>query len=433
MMTKTYRYSDLADALIASGEVSAMATDYQGWKTLALMFADLGEDARDIFDRISSTASNYDSKQTYSIFSWALNNYDPTKITIGSFLHLCTEAGIDISEYVTKDSAALRPSSRTGEKVKKGYKKPYEPKPLPKDSTLYSLPPAWIKSPIPQSYEESPLARYLARKFGWEKVNAAFRLYYVGLTRKPIPLQGMRSLPVGSCIFPQIDERGNIRTAQIMAFDDEKGRFGHRSKGIGGKDSYLTWMHTVMMLPLLKNTNNQWGWDDNRRRKPYNCITGAHLLNDKAYPTLSGKTIGIVESVSTAICMTCAMPDIVWLATAGSSGIRLLADAIKRDAPSLVKRNIIVYPDEGKTDQWRKAVSELGLDHVSVSDYMDRQEIHGGDIKDIVMAASGTMEDLPAQEPDVIETPKTRLEEMMKKSENLKLLIETLNLELAED
>ena len=64
---------------------------------------------------------------------------------------------------------------------------------------------------------------------------------------------------------------------------------------------------------------------------------------------------------------------------------------------------------------------------------MDRQEIHGGDIKDIVMAASGTMEDLPAQEPDVIETPKTRLEEMMKKSENLKLLIETLNLELADD
>ena len=178
-------------------------------------------------------------------------------------------------------------------------------------------------------------------------------MYYVGLTRKPICLHEGCSLPAGSCIFPQIDERGCVRTAQMIAFDDEGGRFGHRSKR-GSGESLLTWMHTVMMAELMKMTANQWGWDDNRRRKPYNCITGAHLLNEKAYPALVGKTVGIVESVSTALCMTCAMPDIVWLATAGASGIRLVADAIKRDAPSLASRNIIVYPDEGKTDQCAK-------------------------------------------------------------------------------
>ena len=39
MMTKTYRYSELADALIASGSVADMATDFYGWKTLALTLA----------------------------------------------------------------------------------------------------------------------------------------------------------------------------------------------------------------------------------------------------------------------------------------------------------------------------------------------------------------------------------------------------------
>lgn len=426
MMTKTYRYSELADALIASGSVADMATDFQGWKTLALMLADLGEEARDIFDRISATASNYDSKQTQSIFSWALNHYDPTKITIGSFLHLCTEAGINTFDYVTTSPAALRPVSREhGEGVKSARRKPYEPNPLPADSTLYSLPGVWITAPMSSSYEKSALARCLARKFGWDKVNEAFKMYYVGLTRKPICLHEGCSLPAGSCIFPQIDERGCVRTAQMIAFDDEGGRFGHRSKR-GSGESLLTWMHTVMMAELMKMTANQWGWDDNRRRKPYNCITGAHLLNEKAYPALVGKTVGIVESVSTALCMTCAMPDIVWLATAGASGIRLVADAIKRDAPSLASRNIIVYPDEGKTDQWRKAISALGLPHVSVSDFMDRQPIHGGDIKDIVMSSPYTFDTLP-EKP---EAPLVRsgAEQFMEGNDGLKTLVETFDL-----
>ncbi len=432
MQTKTFRYNELAEALIATGALSDMATDYDGWKRLALMLADLGEDARSIFDKISATASNYDAKQTNSIFSWALNNYDPTKITIGSFLHLCSESGIDISEYVTIDSNELRPVSRglaTGTKGRWHYKKePYKPKPLPSESTMYSMPASWITASMPESYESSPLARYLAHKFGWEKVNAAFRLYYVGVTRKPVHLEGMHFLPVGSCIFPQVDEKGIIRTAQIMAYDDEKGYFGHRTKYAGSRQSALTWMHTLMMMKLLKSTNGKWGWDDNRKRKPYNCITGAHLLNGKVYPTLADKTVGIVESMSTALCMTCAMPDIVWLATAGSAGIRLLADGIFRDCPSLKSRRIIIYPDEGKTDQWRKAIAELRLEHVSVSDFMDRQPIHGGDIKDIVMSAPCKMEDLPEPPRKIIETPKIMLDNFKESNPLISTLVDLFEL-----
>lgn len=409
MVTKTFKYEELADALIASGAISDMATEHEGWKHLALMLADLGEGARHIFNRLSSCANNYDSKQTNNIFTWALNHYDPMKGGIGSFLYLCEEAGIDKNEYLTDDPLALRPSSRNngnGYNGKKGYRKPpYKPKQLPTDSKLYSFPSNWIKARMPETYESSPLARYLARKFGWEKVNEAFKMYWVGVTQKPIPISGNTYLPIGSCIFPEIDEKGMVRTAQIMAFDDERGNFGHRSKDIVTKKGYLTWMHFLMINQLLKATDNKWGWEDNRRRKPYNCISGAHLLNEKAYPTLVGKPVGIVESMSTALCMTCAKPDMVWLATAGDSGIKLLKDAVLRDVPSLKNRQIVVFPDEGKTDTWRKSVEEVGLEHVSVSDFMDRQKIHGGDIKDIVMGATGTFETLPKEPINTVITP----------------------------
>lgn len=431
MATKTFRYSDLADALIATGAVADMATDDQGWKHLALMFADLGEDARSIYDRISASASNYDAKQTNSIFNWALSHYDPTKVTIGSFIHLCKESGIDVSDYVTNDDNALRPSSKKYEGGRYGrrYKKePYKPKVLPKEATLYSLPTKWITAAIPETYEASPLARYLARKFGWEKVNTAFRLYFVGLTRKVIPLEGWHHLPVGSCIFPQIDEKGFCRTAQMMAFDDEHGRFGHRTKYIASKQSALTWMHFVMTQQLSNLTKGQWGWNDNRVRKPYNCISGAHLLNERRYPELADKTVAIVESMSTALCMTCAMPEYVWLATAGSSGIRLLADAVLRDAPTLSKRNIIVFPDEGKTDQWEKAVFELGLSNVSVNHFMDSQDIHGGDIKDIVMSADGTFDDVPPEPTKEIETPEVVLKKLEEQHPALEELVNKLEL-----
>ncbi len=433
MATKTYRYNELADALIASGAVSDMATDDNGWKHLALMLADLGEEARPIFDKISASANNYDAKQTNSIFSWALNRYDPTKATIGSFIHLCKETGIDVSEYVTADSNALRPSSRDlakGFKGKWNRRKPtYKPMPLPKDSQNYSIPTSWITSTMPDNYEGSPLARYLARKFGWDKVNAAFRMYFVGLTRKPILLDRMPTLPIGSCIFPQIDERGICRTAQMMAFDDERGHFGHRTKDIVTKQSALTWIHSLMMMKLLNSTAGQWGWDDNRKRKPYNCISGGHLLNKTRYPELAGKTVAIVESMSTALCMTCAMPEYVWLATAGSSGIRLLADAILRDAPTLSERNIIVFPDEGKTDQWEKAVYDLGLFNVNVNHFMDSQDIHGGDIKDVVMAASGTFDDIPPEPKREIATPEVVLKHMTEEHPAIGELVEKFELQ----
>ena len=84
--TKTYDYSALADALIGTGAVSDLATDDNGWKRLALMLADLGEEARPIFDKISASASNYDARQTSGIFTWALSHYDPSKSTVGSFI-----------------------------------------------------------------------------------------------------------------------------------------------------------------------------------------------------------------------------------------------------------------------------------------------------------------------------------------------------------
>ena len=81
------------------------------------------------------------------------------------------------------------------------------------------------------SYEKSALARCLARKFGWDKVNEAFKMYYVGLTRKPICLHEGCSLPAGSCIFPQKAERRTVRTAQMKAVEAELLRIRHPREG----------------------------------------------------------------------------------------------------------------------------------------------------------------------------------------------------------
>lgn len=435
MATKTYRYSELADALISTGAITDMATDFEGWKRLALYLADLGEGARAIFDRISASASNYNAKQTDNIFNWALGHYDPTKSGIWKFQQICKNAGIDIGEYITDDVDALRPISKRGSGGRYGrgkYKKPvYKPLQLPNDSRLYSIPTAWVTAALPDSYERSPLARYLARKFGWGIVNDVFRKYYVGLTRKVIPIKDRKFLPVGSCIFPQIDEKGICRTAQIMAFDDEQGNFGHRKKDVVTKDGYLTWLHALPELAkrLHESTSGQWGRDENRNRLPYQCISGGHLLNTHRYPELEGKTIAVVESMSTALCMSCAMPEYIWLATAGSSCIRLLNDAVLRDSPTLSKRNIIVFPDEGKTDQWEAAVFDIGLSNVSVNHFMDDQNIHGGDIKDVVMSAPGTFNDIPDEPRREIETPQVVLRHMEEQHPIIGELVDKFSLE----
>ena len=398
MKQKTYNYDELADALISIGAVQDMATDTDGWKRLALMFAELGEDAFPIFDKISASASNYNSKQTYSIFRWALNHYNG-KVTIASFLFLCRQAGIHIEDYAMYEGNCEEKPS-----VEKQIKTADHDTKLPADTSLFCIPTEWIQTRIPESYNASPLARFFADKFGWQSVNATFSLYFVGLTDKTINIDCQHSLPIGSCIFPQVDENGFCRTAQIMSFDDESGNWGHRTKYDNGNKSALTWMHSIMMPELLERTNGLWGREDYPTRKPYNCIYGAHLLNEKKHPTLSGKTVGIVESMSTALCMTCAKPDYIWLATGGASNILLLKDAIERDAPSLKKRKIIVFPDEGKYNQWKKFISNMELANIYVSDFMENRNFPGGDLRDIIMSYKELLSDLPNTETAKIPT-----------------------------
>lgn len=421
MRMTSYKYDELADALISIGSVQDMATDTDGWKRLALMFADLGKDAFSIFDKISASASNYNRKQTYSIFKWALNHYNG-KVTIASFLYLCKEAGIHIEDYATNDG-----DYDGNQPVKKHIKTADFDKKLPTDSSLYSIPVEWIQTRIPESYTASPLARYFADKFGWESVNAAFSLYFVGLTDRTINIDCHYSLPIGSCIFPQVDENGICRTAQIMSFDDERGHWGHRTKYDDGKKSALTWMHSIMMSELLERTNGLWGREDYPTRKPYNCIYGAHLLNEKKYPTLSGKTVGIVESMSTALCMTCAKPDYLWLATGGASNILLLKDAIERDCPSLKKKKIIVFPDEGKYTQWKKCITNMELKNTYVSNFMENRNFPGGDLKDIIMCSEKQLMEMPN-----VETPKipTILDRFILKYPELENFAQKLKLEV---
>ena len=132
-------------------------------------------------------------------------------------------------------------------------------------------------------------------------------------------------------IFLQIDQDNQCRTGKIMQYNPST---GHRIKD-PDKPGRINWLHSI--LKRRKQLPPNWQLTQ--------CLFGEHLL-----PQHQDKTVALVESEKTAIICSAMMPQYLWLATGGKSGLT------SERLSSLKGRKIIVFPDIDAFKDWQQKI-----------------------------------------------------------------------------
>ena len=141
----------------------------------------------------------------------------------------------------------------------------------------------------------------------------------------------LASTPDQAIIFLQIDQDNQCRTGKIMQYNPAT---GHRIKD-PNKPGRINWLHSI--LKRRKQLPPDWQLTQ--------CLFGEHLL-----PQHPDKTVALVESEKTAIICSAMMPQYLWLATGGKSGLT------SERLSSLKGRKIIVFPDIDAFKDWQQKI-----------------------------------------------------------------------------
>ena len=141
----------------------------------------------------------------------------------------------------------------------------------------------------------------------------------------------LASTPDQAIIFLQIDQDNQCRTGKIMQYNPTT---GHRIKD-PDKPGRINWLHSI--LKRRKQLSPDWQLTQ--------CLFGEHLL-----PQHQDKTVALVESEKTAIICSAMMPQYLWLATGGKSGLT------SERLSSLKGRKIIVFPDIDAFKDWQQKI-----------------------------------------------------------------------------
>ena len=141
----------------------------------------------------------------------------------------------------------------------------------------------------------------------------------------------LASTPDQAIIFLQIDQDNQCRTGKIMQYNPAT---GHRIKD-PNKPGRINWLHSI--LKRRKQLPPDWQLTQ--------CLFGEHLL-----PQHQDKTVALVESEKTAIICSAMMPQYLWLATGGKSGLT------SERLSSLKGRKIIVFPDIDAFKDWQQKI-----------------------------------------------------------------------------
>jgi len=198
-----------------------------------------------------------------------------------------------------------------------------------------------------RAYEKNNLILFLKRKFKPDLIVKAILNYHIGTSKH---------FDGGSTVFWQIDRYGNIRGGKIMKYNPDNG------KRVKKPFNHITWVHSVMNL---KDYNLQ------------QCMFGEHLLRKN-----QDRTVAVVESEKTAIIASMVYPDVVFVSVGGCQNFSV--DLLK----PLKERNVIIFPDNGKYDEWSEKVKSIShlFKHYSVSHIMEQQaEELGEDIGDLIL------------------------------------------------
>lgn len=130
-------------------------------------------------------------------------------------------------------------------------------------------------------------------------------------------------------IFWHINKHGMVCNGKVQRYCDDVSspRFMHCSRNV------VYWLGTklhkegIVSGPPVFNTG---------------CLFGEHLLNK--YPQA---TVALVESAKNALVAACEVPQMLWLATGCSKGMK------RENLEVLRGRDVIVYPDRDAIGSWK--------------------------------------------------------------------------------
>ena len=141
----------------------------------------------------------------------------------------------------------------------------------------------------------------------------------------------LASTPDQAIIFLQIDQDNQCRTGKTMQYNPAT---GHRIKD-PNQPGRINWLHST----LKRRNQLPPDWQLTQ------CLFGEHLL-----PQHPNKTVALVESEKTAIICSAMMPQYLWLATGGKSGLT------SERLSSLKGRKIVVFPDIDAFKDWQQKI-----------------------------------------------------------------------------
>lgn len=160
-----------------------------------------------------------------------------------------------------------------------------------------------------------------------EQIRRVYDDYLIGATQR------------GDVIFWQIDSQQQVHSGHIMHYRYD----GHR-------EGFQGWTHVPLIRAGLLPPN----WT------LYQCLFGEHLLSRRP-----DAHVCLVESEKTALVMAAYHPELLWLATAGSSGLS------PERTKCLCGRRVTLFPDSGCYEKWcKQMLLTTGIDY-NISDQLE--------------------------------------------------------------
>ena len=290
--------------------------------------------------------------------------------------------------------------------------KPSEPKKieLPPELPTLTLPLDLVKSR--RDTREDNFCQWV-RQLPWNSEQAArvekvLEAYAVG--------HSGRGETNGMTIFWQIDHEGKVHTGKMMRYYPE----GHPNFGKRDKDGKYTkdWVHSIIARGKHYEVYNP----EEQQMRP--CLFGLHLVHAKG---IREWDVNIVESEKTAIVMAIAQGGSkgLWMAT---GGLQFLKRETLQPLFDL-GLNIVLHPDHDGDAKWRKKMADFGYkygDDYQVNNFYvnvawKEEDGDKADCADIVVRQL-----YDAKRKKTVNS----LGEIIGRNENLKLLINTFDLEL---
>ncbi|WP_155297228.1 DUF6371 domain-containing protein [Spirosoma aerolatum] len=241
-----------------------------------------------------------------------------------------------------------------------------KPKPRPVQVAIAPQPVDYIPIEYYQRcqthFEHNGLYEYLSFTYGLQAAQEVFSRYRLGTSRR------WQYYGYQATCLPQFDYAYRLCQIKIIVFDAMSGRrvknhqqaleWDVKAKRYKPTEPFTDKSKIVgRFLPCYSKAN---------RPNLQQCFFGEHLLTE--YPN---KAVAIVEGESTAIVCSIIWPQYIWLATGGSTGGSWYSPERFR---VLRGRNVTLWPDTGKYDDWCQKAEALRplVQSLHVTDYVEK-------------------------------------------------------------